>query len=109
MAAAVLLGLAYGLCGPVMHRFPWCLREAVWRGDGGWALIFAGGRELEGRLLPATYVGVSVVVLAFRCGRIRACFLPLCSDNLDPDLMRRLRVRLRLTGAAKWQGSEGSP
>jgi toxin CptA len=96
MGAAVILGLAHGLAGPVLHRLPWSLREAVWKPDGSWLLTLSGGRQLDARLLPSTYVGSSLVVLAFRCGRLRPCFLPLLSDNLDPNLLRRLRVRLRL-------------
>lgn len=104
-AAVVMLGLVYGLAGRVLHRLPWSLREAVWRPDGGWSLILASGYELEGRLLASTYVSPLLVVLRFRCGRLRTCSLVLLPDNLQPDQLRRLRTRLRLVGA---EGPDGS-
>lgn len=106
LAAAVLVGLAAGLAGPVLHRLPWALREAVWQADGTWSLTLASGRVLEGRLLPSTYVGRGLVLLAFRCGPLHPCFLPLLADNLDADALRRLRVRLRLSAARRVAGAE---
>jgi len=105
LAVAVMLGLAYEFAGQVMHRLPWSLCEAVWRPDGGWSLKLASGRELDGHLLPSTYVSPSLVVLRFRCGHLRTCSLLLLPDNLQPDRLRRLRVRLRLVGS----GASGGP
>jgi hypothetical protein len=104
LAAAVLAGLAAGLAGPVLHRTPWTLREALWQADGTWSLKLASGRTLEGKLLPSTYVGQWLVLLAFRCGRVRTCCLPLLADNLDADVLRRLRVRLRLAAERRSPG-----
>jgi hypothetical protein len=106
LAAVVLAGLAAGVAGPVLHRLPWTLREAVWLADGTWSLTLASGRMLDARLLPSTYVGRWVVLLGFRCGRFRSCFMPLLADNLDADLLRRLRVRLRLHAGRGISGPE---
>jgi len=98
MVAVVVMGCIWGIAGQVLHRLPWSLREAIWRPDGGWSLILASGNELEGRLLASTYVSPLLVVLRFRCGFLRTCSLLLLPDNLGSDDLRRLRVRLRLTG-----------
>ncbi|MBK8638372.1 MAG: hypothetical protein IPN92_08815 [Chromatiaceae bacterium] len=99
LALAVLLGCALSLGGAVWHFWPWSLREAVWWPDGAWSLIQGDGRERDGRLLGSTYVSPALVVLNFRCGRWRTASLVLLPDNLEADLLRRLRVRLRLEGA----------
>jgi toxin CptA len=75
------------------------VREAVWRPDGTWTLTLASGRELEARLLTSTFVSPALVLLSFRCHRARRCSLVLFADALESELLRRLRVRLRLSGA----------
>jgi toxin CptA len=101
LVLAVLLGCALSLGGAVWHFWPWSLREAVWWPDGAWSLIRGDGRERDGRLLGSTYVSPALVVLNFRCGRWRTASLVLLPDNLEPDLLRRLRVRLRLEGVRR--------
>ena len=98
LALAVLLGCALSLTGAVWHLGPWGLRELVWQADGHWCLIQGDGRQREGSLLGSTYVSPALVVLNFRCGRWQYRSLVLMPDNLEPDLLRRLRVRLRLEG-----------
>lgn len=98
LLVAVLLGFVHAVGAQVVHRLPWSLREAVWQADGTWLLTLVSGRELTGQILPTTYVSTTLVVLAFRCGRLRTCALVLLPDSLDADLLRRLRVRLRLSG-----------
>ena len=98
LGLGVLLSLVLGLGGPIWHRWPWDLAQAAWHGDGRWTLTLGSGREVEGRLLGSTFVSPALVVLNFRSGRWRTRSLVLLPDNLDPDLLRRLRVRLRLEG-----------
>ncbi len=99
LVLALVLGLVLGLGGAVWHLWPWSLRQAIWQPDGTWFLTLGNGRELEGRLLGSTYVSPALVVLNFRCGSWRTRSLVLLPDNLEPDLLRRSRVRLRLEGA----------
>jgi len=99
LALAVLVGLALSLGGPVRHLWPWSVREAVWHPDGTWSLTLVKGGAQDGRLLGSTYVSPALVALNFRCGRWRTRSLILMPDNLEPDLLRRLRVRLWLEGA----------
>ncbi|MBP6735594.1 MAG: hypothetical protein KAX51_14115 [Chromatiaceae bacterium] len=107
LALAVLLGLALNLGGSVWHLWPWSLRAAVWRPDGTWSLIQGDGRERDGRLLGSTYVSPALVVLNFRCDRWRTASLVLLPDNLEPDLLRRMRVRLGLEGTGR-KGDRGA-
>mgnify|MGYP003389020433 CR=1 FL=1 len=107
LALAVLLGLALNLGGSVWHLWPWSLRAAVWRPDGTWSLIQGDGRERDGRLLGSTYVSPALVVLNFRCDRWRTPSLVLLPDNLEPDLLRRMRVRLGLEGTGR-KGDRGA-
>jgi len=83
----------------LLHRGPRAVRAASWGADGTWTLSLGSGGELEASLAPSTFVGISLVVLNFRCGRWRRYALVLLPDNLDPTLLRRLRVRLRLVGS----------
>ncbi len=123
LVAALLVGLAGSLGGAVSHRWSWVPRQAVWHAEGHWTLTLGDGRELPAQLLATTYVTPALVVLNFRLGTGEggvsprglaswrravarpATLLPwtirslvLLPDNLDPDLLRRLRVRLRLEG-----------
>jgi toxin CptA len=82
----------------LLHRGPRAVRAASWAADGTWTLSLPSGGELEATLAPSTFVGTSLVVLNFRCGRWRRYALVLLPDNLDATLLRRLRVRLRLIG-----------
>jgi len=100
LVVLVVAGLAYGVQAHLLRRLPWAVREAVWEPDGRWTLVLASGQEVEARLSPATFVWSRLVVLIFRRGRWRSGSLVLTSDSLDPDLLRRLRVRLRVAGHA---------
>jgi toxin CptA len=98
LALAILMSLAHAAWVHLFHRAPWAVREALWAADGTWTLTLASGREIDATLGPSTFASTWLVVLNFRCGRLRRCALVLLPDNLDPTLLRRLRVRLRLTG-----------
>ena len=105
LAAVVLLSLFYAIGAQVLFLVPWAGREAVWRSDGSWTLILVSGEQMEVRLSPSTYVTQRLLVLNFRCGRWWLPAMVIVSDALDPDLLRRLRVRLRLWGAAGKSGT----
>jgi toxin CptA len=123
LVATLLIGLVGSLGGAVGHRWPWAPRQAIWHAEGHWTLTLGDGRELPARLLATTYVTPALLILNFRLGTGEggasprglaswgraiahpATLLPwsirslvLLPDNLDPDLLRRLRVRLRLEG-----------
>lgn len=100
-------GLAHGLALHILRRAPWAVTGALWEPDGTWTLTLASGREVEARLLPSTFVTNALIVLNLRCGRWRTCTLVLPGDSLDPDLLRRLRARLRATAPETAGASEG--
>jgi len=93
----ILLALVWLLWAQVLGRAPWSIREAVWD-QQGWRLLLVDGRVRDARLAPSSYVGVSLVILNLRIGRLGRRSLVLTPDRIDADLLRRLRVRLRLEG-----------
>jgi len=94
----IMASLIWLLWSQVLARAPWSIREAIWD-EHGWRLSLADGRVHEARLAPATYVGVGLLILNFRIGRFGRRALVLTNDSIDPDILRRLRVRLRLTAS----------
>ena len=98
LAAAVLASLVNAMAAQVLYQAPWALREATWKSDGAWILTLVSGQQIETRLLPSTFVTPRLVLLNFRRGRWRSRTMVLPPDTLDADLLRRLRVRLRLYG-----------
>ncbi len=98
LGAMVFASLINALGTQVLFLLPWAGREAIWRSDGTWTLTLVSGEQVEARLLPSTFVTPGLLVLNLRCGRWRSRALVLVSDALGPDLLRRLRVRLRLWG-----------
>jgi toxin CptA len=96
--AAVLASLARQSALHLLHRAPSAVREAVWAAEGAWTITLGSGRTVDASLLRSTFVSTSLVVLNFRCGRWRRHALVLLPDNLEANLLRRLRVRLRIAG-----------
>lgn len=90
----------------VLRLAPWSVRSALWEPDGTWRILLVSGAEREVRLSPATFVTLPLVVLNFRWGLLRRRALPVFSDALDPEQLRRLRQRLRIEGAARAQASD---
>ncbi len=70
--------------------------QAVWDGEGVWEITLRSGQQLEAVLLPDSFVTLPLVVLNFSTGRWRRRSLVLTQDNTASELLRKLRVRLRL-------------
>jgi len=96
LAILVFTSLGNVIGTRVLFLIPWAGREAIWEPDGTWTLTLVSGQQIEVRLLPSTFVTPGLSVLNPRCGRWRSRAMVLLPDSLDPDLLRRLRVRLRL-------------
>ena len=62
--------------------------------DASW-LVQAGSDAQRLRLLPGAFVHPWLIVLRFSIAGAGRCTFLLCADNVDPDILRRLRVRLR--------------
>jgi toxin CptA len=103
-AIGVTLSLAYHWWVHVARRAPWSVASATWDADGRWQVVQRRGREIEARLSPATFVSTWLVVLSLRSGALGRIPLPLFPDALDPEVLRRLRVRLRLEGGRQPAG-----
>lgn len=101
-------GLVHGLAAHVLRSLPWSIVEAVWSPDGVWILFLANGREVEARLLPSSFVTSPLVVLNFRRATWRRDSLVLTPDSLDPELLRRLRSRLRQAAPEGASAPDGS-
>lgn len=82
-------------------------QRLVWEADGEWQLIYADGNVSTGQLRPDSYVSTLLVVLCFRLQSGGSSSVAILPDMLDPQSMRRLRVRLfqaRLAEAADESG-----
>ena len=97
----VVIGLLDALVVKVLMLAPWSIRAANWHTDGSWRLTLVQGREVEARLSPTTFVGLGCIALVFELGRWRWSTLPLCSDSLDAETLRRLRQRLQIEGGRR--------
>lgn len=80
------------------RQMPWSIVAAS-STSRGWELVLANGEIVGARLLASSYVGPRLVLLNFAIGRWRRRSLPLATDSLDADLLRRLRVKLRFEAA----------
>ncbi len=76
------------------------INSAEWNSEGEWMLHTANGNELAAQLQVSSYVQPWLIVLNFSISRFQRRSLILLPDAVDPDLLRRLRVRLKLLGAA---------
>lgn len=99
-----LLGLSasHAVMVQVLRRTPWSIQTALWQEDGSWVLALRSGEQIAAQLSPATFFSVRLIVLNFRLGRWRRAALPLFSDALDAEQLRRLRARLRISGEPRF-------
>ncbi len=73
------------------------VHQFVWGVDGDWTLIASDGQAKKAKLLPSSYVQSWMTVLNFDVGqRFRPYSVVLLPDVIDPEIFRRLRVRLTL-------------
>ncbi len=74
-------------------RLVWTERE--------WLLFTRAGRQRVARLCPDSYVHPYLMVLNFELGAWRRRSVVLLPDESSEPVLRRLRVRLKLTDAAE--------
>ena len=81
---------------PAFGYGPRALTRLTWHAEGPWTVYDAAGASYEAELQGSSLVLDWLVVLNFRFksggGRTRA----LLGDEVDEDLLRRLRARLRM-------------
>lgn len=93
----VALSLVLGFRLHIARNTAQAISSALWDEKGIWKLTLASGENLDARLLPDSVVTQPLIVLNFKTGsRWRSRSLVLPSDAVDSDLLRKLRVRLKL-------------
>lgn len=97
---AIAASLIQAMCNHVLRSNSAAIKSAKWNGEGEWTLFTANGNEVAAQLQTSSYSQPWFVILNFSISRFRRRSLILLPDAVDPDLLRRLRVRLKLLGAA---------
>ena len=75
------------------------MRSVVWENNNNWTLTTTKGAELQAKLLPTSFVHPLLTIVNLKLTHkpwysgYRS--LILMKDNLDAEIFRRLRVRLR--------------
>ncbi|MGH8456066.1 MAG: protein YgfX [Stenotrophobium sp.] len=108
----VLLGLiALSWMGlrrhPALGFGPKAITHLIWHAEGGWMLHDGAGRHSEAELLGNSYVHPKLLVLNFRLKSGRRRTRLLLGDELDADLLRRLRARLAVEKVKGAPGKAG--
>ena len=80
----------------VTRGHPGSLRTVQWRAARSCRLYLSSGSAIEASLMPQAFVLPWLVIMHFSSGRGRVHHLVLLPDMLDPQVFRRLRVRLMI-------------
>lgn len=67
-----------------------------WREARSCQLRLSSGRDIEARLMPQVFMLPWLVIMHFKSDRGRLHHLVLLPDMLEPEVFRRLRVRLMI-------------
>ncbi|EDZ67956.1 protein YgfX [Nitrosococcus oceani] len=98
LSSAVIASFYLSLRGQALLLSSKAVVQIFWDSDNVWYLRRRNGREYIGKLLPGCFVGSRLVVLNFVLGAWwQRTSVVLLSDNVDPESLRRLRVRLRIS------------
>lgn len=92
LATARSLLLAWRMHVSLTH--PAAIRHLCWGHGSDWQLTRNDGITLHTSLQPRVFIHPRLVILRFRRSRWHAVSVLLTADRLDPELFRRLRVRL---------------
>lgn len=88
------------LRGQALLSSPRAIVQVSWDGQGVWRLRQRNGIEWIGKLLPGYFSGPHLVLLNFILRPWwRQANVVFLADNIEPETLRRLRVRLRVTRA----------
>lgn len=86
----------------VLYTAAQAIQTAIWDEMGVWTLEFASGKTYHAELLGDSLITTFLIILNFRIPTFRIftfpfrCSLILTNNNCDPELLRQLRVRLRI-------------
>jgi hypothetical protein len=98
----VMAAIALGVAGSFLRAWrtqvsltgPAAIRRLRWGEGNDWELTRQDGTTLHTSLQPRVFIHPRLVILRFRKSPWRTDSVVLTSDRLDPDLFRKLRVRL---------------
>lgn len=98
LGAGIAVSFYLSLRGQALLSSSGAIVQVSWDGQGVWRLRQRNGIEWVGKLLPGYFSGPQLVLLNFMLQpwwrRANVVFL---ADNIEPETLRRLRVRLRVT------------
>jgi toxin CptA len=95
LAAAMALSWLWTRRHPLFGFGRRALARLTWHTEGGWTLHEASGQKHEAELLGNSLVHPRLMVLNFRLEDGGRRSRALLGDELEPELMRRLRARLK--------------
>ncbi len=96
---AVMASLIQALRTHLFRSNDAAIKSVKWNSDGEWLLFMANGNEVPAQLQTSSYVQPWIVILNLSISRFRRRSLILLPDAVDPELLRCLRVRLKLQGS----------
>ena len=96
LAALVALSWLFTRRHPAFGFGPRALTRLTWHAAGGWTVHDGGGNALAAELLGNSTVHDWLLVLNFRLEDGERRSRALLGDELEPELLRRLRARLKL-------------
>ena len=83
---------------PALGFGPHALNRLTWHPEGEWTVHEASGHSFEAELDGSTLTHPQLLVLNFKLKTGGRRTRVLLGDELEPELMRRLRARLSVTG-----------
>lgn len=100
VVAAVGVGLSwlYVRRHPVLGLGPLALTRLTWHGDGTWTVHEASGVSHQAELQSNSFIHSQLLVLNLKLKNGQRRSRLLAGDELDAELMRRLRARLSTSG-----------
>ena len=96
LASLVALSWIFTRRHPVFGFGPRALVRLTWHREGNWTLHDASGASCEAELQGNSFVHDFVLVLNFRLRDGGSRSRALLGDELEPELLRRLRARLKM-------------
>jgi toxin CptA len=97
LSISVFASFYFSLQNQALLSSPRAVVQIIWDSQSIWFLHQRNGIEHVGKLLPSCFVGPRLMVLNFVVGVWwRRVSVILLLDNIDPEALRRLQVRLRI-------------
>ena len=96
LVVGICTSLAYYWKRDLLHRGRGSISSVKWSANRGWLISADGGKELPATLSPTSFLSRYLVLLCFKTANNSRRRLLLPGDAIDPDLLRKLKVLLRM-------------